>query len=660
MKKHHIGYKMSNCIDNGYWDCSDGQGGSGGGLTPAEKEDLNEVSETSSKPVASDFTGGVIICKFEDNLYVKDSNGDIKLVGINDVKKVNHKPTVSDFDEEIKLVQYRNNIFIKTSNSVTPILSTEFIGRYKKKSDLPSNKYKNSIAFVYLDDDMRNNGVYQYNGSQWNKLYEVTEFESKRTVLSWQSETPYNQNDFVIHNGKLWSCWSGNTNSEPKAGNNDWIFISTFDNLFGSFSNKNDLDNASGSKYTGQLAFVKDDDNPNSNGVYIREGGAWNRKLTTASIEFDNLLADYNANVQYQNGDMCYYNRFIYVAKQDTKGNTPPNSTYWDMLEIEGKHATIKFSSSSEIQKFYNGAGSQSFRLLGNDSVTVELDVAEGYELDSVTVNGGWVAKLSGKRTVTLEANWLKAMGDTEITATTRKIAPDISYITRPYSKSGTWYLLSNGFETFDSSDDWNYISYLTHSGNNNRIPVSKEGIHYSAYKVNRSNYMHLSDSISITQSSSFFISFWIKSYDLGDSRYMVGDNNTGGTANAMHIGWRTTSRFTLALYSNDVDWSGLNLNDYQGKWTHYALTYRYKGNNKAQARLYINGINKGTRTYPKTDNYKGGGITMFGGARNGGNKCSGSYSCIRVAVIGSDTWIMHDNDIQRLYNEEKKLLNVL
>jgi hypothetical protein len=647
------------CVSNGYWDCSDGQGG-GGGLTPAEKKDLNEVSETTAKPVASDFANGVIICKFEDNLYVKDSNGNVQLVGISDVAKVNHKPVLSDFDDEVKIVQYRNNLFVKTSNSVTPILSTEFIGRYKTKNDLPSNKFKNSIAFVYLDDDMRNNGVYQYNGTQWNKLYEVAEFESKRTVLKWLPETPYLQNDFVIHNGKLWSCWSGNTNSEPKEGNKDWIFISTFDNLFGSFANKNDLDNANGAKYTGQLAFVRNDDNPNNNGVYIREGGAWNQKLTTASIEYENLVAEYNPNIQYQSGDMCYYNRFVYVAKQDTKGNTPPNATYWDMLEIEGKHATIKFSPSSEIQKFYNGAGSQTFRLLGNDSITVELDIPDGYEIASATANGGWVAKLNGRRSVVLEANWLKAMGDTELTVTTRVIPKDISYALVPYGKSGTWYLLSNGYETFDSSVDFNYISYVTHSGNNNRIPVAKEGIHYSSYKVNRSNYMHLSDSITISQSHSFFISFWVKSYDLGDSRYMVGDNNTGGTANALHIGWRNTSTFTLALYANDVDWGGQDLNAYQGKWTHYALTYRYRGNNQAMARLYINGVNKGTRTYPKTDNYVGGGITMFGGARNGGNKCSGAYSCIRVAVIGSDTWIMYDNDIRRLYDEESKLLNVL
>jgi len=235
----------------------------------------------------------------------------------------------------------------------------------------------------------------------------------------------------------------------------------------------------------------------------------------------------------------------------------------------------------------------------------------------------------------------------------------DISYALVPYGKSGTWYLLSNGYETFDSSVDFNYISYITHSGNNNRIPVSKEGIHYSSYKVNRSNYMHLSDSISISQSHSFFISFWIKSYDYGNARYMVGDNNTSGTGNAMHIGWRDTSKFTLALYSNDVDWGGLNLNDYQGKWTHYAIAYRTKGSGHAQARLYINGVNKGTRTYPKTDKYRGGGITMFAGARNGQNKCSGAYSCIRVAVEGNDTWIMHDNDVQRLYNEELQLLNV-
>lgn len=45
-----------------------------------------------------------------------------------------------------------------------------------------------------------------------------------------------------------------------------------------------------------------------------------------------NFVGEYNEGTTYNTGDVVSFNGSSYVAKQQTIGNEPPNSTYWQLL----------------------------------------------------------------------------------------------------------------------------------------------------------------------------------------------------------------------------------------------------------------------------------------------------------------------------------------
>ena len=66
-----------------------------------------------------------------------------------------------------------------------------------------------------------------------------------------------------------------------------------------------------------------------------------------------NLMGEYSGTTQYHRLDVVIYNGVSYAAIQDTLGQVPTNTTYWDALGISGADMT-NYYTKTEIDTALN------------------------------------------------------------------------------------------------------------------------------------------------------------------------------------------------------------------------------------------------------------------------------------------------------------------
>lgn len=220
--------------------------------------------------------------------------------------------------------------------------------RYYKINDIVKFGARSYIALTgHTSDSTANSGFYtDLTASKWQMLNDGMENRG-----SWASGTYYRINDIVKWGSELYICNAGHT-----AGTN-WVDTeSNFTLLVGGLEFED--------SYNGSTLYQPGD--------IVRYGGyqfvATNE--TTGNLPTDtnywDLLStgfsvqdEYNAGTAYKPGDVVRYGGYTYVAKTDTTGNAPNNNTYWTLV-VRGIKYNGNYNSGSTYQLgdtvFWNGS----------------------------------------------------------------------------------------------------------------------------------------------------------------------------------------------------------------------------------------------------------------------------------------------------------------
>ena len=179
------------------------------------------------------------------------------------------------------------------------------------------------------------------------------------------------------------------------------------------------------------------------------------------------------------------------------------------------------------------------------------------------------------------------------------------------------------------------------------------EGVEHRAIRFRRGDKRYGLSNIDMN-GRSFVLSAWIKidwSRDGLNSVYFLGNTTNSGQNQALHIGWRSNQKFTVAFYGNDVDFDLLS-NHYADKivgkykWMHIAIQHNA---NKKKSTLWINGMNYGSKTHAN-GNYQNN-LNLVFGARNTA-KLAGFMSNFRLFVTASNNDINYN--CARFYQLER------
>jgi hypothetical protein len=138
----------------------------------------------------------------------------------------------------------------------------------------------------------------------------------------------------------------------------------------------------------------------------------------------------------------------------------------------------------------------------------------------------------------------------------------------------------------------------------------------------------------------SFTLSCWIKVTTVKDGNYFLGSVlGSTVTSSNLYVGFRNTTTFSVAFYSNDVN-IPLNENDFTDDFHHFVVVY---DSSTKESKLYVDGKFVASGTHPYGD-YKGS-LDVIGAA--GGYRFAGLVDQVRVF-----NRVLSDSEIQQLFNE--------
>jgi len=186
-------------------------------------------------------------------------------------------------------------------------------------------------------------------------------------------------------------------------------------------------------------------------------------------------------------------------------------------------------------------------------------------------------------------------------------------------------------------------------------------GVRGTGYFCKKNDRYYLSDNGWSLGKRSFAFSFWIKVdtnvENSTDNVYILGNTNSGENNKALHIGWRNDSTFTVAFYSNDVNFTLSDKHKFSNNRNKFVHVFVSHNTVNKHSTLWINGDfvgDKGHNGGQFLDNWN-----MIFGVRDS-SACVGIISQTRVWISNSqnqDITNITNNAVQNIYNNEKKML---
>ena len=390
------------------------------------------------------------------------------------------------------------------------------------------------------------------------------------------------------------------------------------------------------------------------------------------------IPAEYNNKIEYGTDDgkvkICMFNGGLYVPTKDSVPNDkdPTDTNYWQPYSISVAKFNIVFDSNSDFVEFQDGSSSLYMEIVAPTILMLKLNsIGERWEIaqySSTIENGDLLYVDNDTLSIYLRINVTQDLiddGSVTLNINKRLSAKYIATHQNPFNTSSAnstkFYLWRGNSDTPMVNNHYEAktrIFYRINKNNSTQRPTAKfdgGGIFGKSFMFPDNDYQKFIGGGLDLKNKSFLIGWWAYTYSTGNSVYFFGNDNSGSSNNALHIGWRNTSKFTLAFYGNDVDFS-VNQSDYSHKWTHFVVQYEKNGGNKGVGRLYINGVLKGTVTFPKSDDYQGT-LDRMGRGFGGNRTVDAVISNVRIMTSNKDSFILSSTNVRDIYNAELKYL---
>jgi len=394
------------------------------------------------------------------------------------------------------------------------------------------------------------------------------------------------------------------------------------------------------------------------------------------------IPAQYNNKIEYGTDNdkvrICVFNGRLYVPTRSSvpSDKDPTDTNYWQPYTVSSVQFDVVFDSGSDFDRFADESNGINMEILSPTIVSLQLKgIGSKWEIDeasSTVTNANLMAVDNNTLSIQLEIKVTNGLiNDREVRLNINKRVTDRYVINHhnPYNITNPRGLLSflwRGSSPFAMSNNHGEARKLTlhqvKKGQSQRYtltPMNGEGIDNECFGFPQDEYLRVTSPLNLVDKS-FTIMWWAKTYTSGNNVYYFGSENSGITHHALHIGWRSANRFTLAFYSNDVDWT-ISQSSYIGKWTHYAISYEKNSNNAGDGvgRLYLNGLLQGSKTFSDPENFKGV-LERMGRGYGARQAIDCLMSQIRIFTSDSNSFIIGSADIRKIYEAEKKFLREL
>ena len=182
----------------------------------------------------------------------------------------------------------------------------------------------NSSGGFYTDKD---------SNSRWELMNDGTEW-----IGPWSTSTYFRENDVVKYGGRIYICSNNHTSNSTSAGGfysdtaaNRWQMLGDGIEFKGEWSGNtyykiNDVVKWGASLYIANTGHTANASWVNSESNFI---------LFVGGLEFED---SYSAGTLYQPGDVVRYGGYNFVATNETTGNLPTNTLYWEVLSTGFNH----------------------------------------------------------------------------------------------------------------------------------------------------------------------------------------------------------------------------------------------------------------------------------------------------------------------------------
>jgi len=390
------------------------------------------------------------------------------------------------------------------------------------------------------------------------------------------------------------------------------------------------------------------------------------------------IPVNYNSKVEYGTDDgkvkICMFNGGLYVPTEASvpSDKDPTDTNYWQPYSISVAKFNIVFDSGSDFVEFQDGSSSLYMEIVAPTILMLKLNsIGEQWEIaqySSTIENGDLLYVDNDTLSIYLRINVTQDLiDDGSVTLNINKKLSE-KYIATHQNPFNTSSANATKFYLWRGNSDVPMVNnhyeakhrvfYRINKSNSTQRPTAKfdgGGIFSKSFMFPDNDYQKFIGGGLDLKNKSFLIGWWAYTYSTGNSVYFFGNDNSGSANNALHIGWRNTSKFTLAFYGNDVDFS-VNQSDYSHKWTHFVVQYEKNGNNNGVGRLYVNGLLKGTQTFPKASDYQGT-LDRMGRGFGSNNTVDSVISNVRIMSSNKDSFILSSTNIRDIYEAELKYL---
>jgi len=390
------------------------------------------------------------------------------------------------------------------------------------------------------------------------------------------------------------------------------------------------------------------------------------------------IPANYNSKVEYgtDNGKVkiCIFNGGIYIPITNSVPNDkdPTDANYWKPYSMSITKFDIIFDANSDFVEFQDGSTSLYMEIVSPTIVMLKLkSIGEkwGISKDSSIISNGELLYVDNDAlSIYLRIDVTQNLvNDTFVKLNLNKELSDKYIATYPNpfdissANSTVFYLWRGNSDVPMVNNHYeakNRIFYRTNTNNNTQKPTAKfdgGGIFGKSFMLPTNDYHKFLGGGIDLKNKTFVIGWWAYTYSTGSHLYFLGSDNSGNDNNALHIGWRNTSTFTIAFYANDINYS-LTQSTYTRQWTHFLVQYEKNGSTEGYGRLYVNGVLQRTISFPHTTNYLN---KVHRVGRGYGNKASidAIISNFRVMTSDKDTFILTSAEVKDIYDAELKYL---
>jgi hypothetical protein len=665
-------------------------------------EELDEIKKLNRDPVSSDFQDGITIIQHNDKLFFKKDNGNVIPLGLDVGDFLKSYNTYTDFNNDKTNLDSRKGNFVTVKNSSD--YSKNGIWYYDGTAwvlilNTASINLDNIVAkySAYFTYDTNGVDIVTYGGDLYKCIGTNVKGKLPTDKAYWQQITNneitgvqnITVNGSPLSVNKLNIIKVGGSYVLPISGSDSDKISVFYDCTTG--TNNIDITGAEvGNGGNSSVALRRRGDMA----TFVRFGGKWlTIAQSNAPTKMEVVTKDGNWNIepnQYaiikknggywlgagQRGDriiisMQYVGNYPVTVKSIRRGNGVEdlelknvgdvvefvhNGDYWLLGSGIKDYRKIKvsFASSSQIVDFLDGEvyyDLQSFGQIEYLRVNVPANKRISGMNASHVLNKGVIDAEQGLiyftpdtkyNDITLNFGLEDTLAPTEVWRTVRPPQCAISSAYCWLYTGGDFFPRHKGaWEGVDRRDI--YTNNLIF----NKVAVDHSGINGAMRLFDGEKYEVANNGLTLN-GSSFVISFWWFQTKY-NGVYILGSKQTGQANKGLHIGWRTSNKFTVAFYADDFD-IGLNRSNYMQKWTHFLI--RFNKNNKRTV-IWVNGQNKGSHYH--RDIFKGylDSVNCALGANTNG----GFMSNLRVWESGSGGDLISSNGVAELYAEERKKL---